>query len=71
MYCDNLSAFYMIFVADLIFWDVFLFAVGATVVLANINHAWIWNRKGNYNADENAIKYVILLEPRGLLGKKK
>lgn len=49
--------------ADLIFQDIFLFAVGATVLLTNINVAQIRNVMGDYT-DENAIEYIILVELR-------
>jgi len=47
----------------LIFQDIFLFAVGATVLLTNINVAQIRNVMGDYT-DENAIEYIILVELR-------
>lgn len=51
--------------ADLIFQDMFLFAVGATVLLTNTNIAQIRNGMEDY-PDENAIEYIILVELRGI-----
>lgn len=43
----------------------FLFAVGATVLLTNTNIAQIRNGMEDY-PDENAIEYIILVELRGI-----